>query len=152
MRKIVFFAFFLLLPFMALSAASADDKATSAQELVDKAIAHYKEVGFDKAAQSFNDKNGPYVDGEFYVIIFTKDGIFKTHAINPKLVDNPALPKLKDVNGKTILTEMVNAGVNNPQGGWAEYTWTNPATKKLAPKKTFVREYDNLLFGVGYYE
>ncbi len=152
MKKIGLVVLFLLLPFMTLSVASASTKAETAQALVEKAIAHYKDVGFDKAAQSFNDKNGPYVDGEFYVIIFTKEGIFKTHAINPKLVDNPALPKLKDVNGKVILTEMVNAGVNNPQGGWAEYTWTNPETKKLAPKKTFVKEYDNLLFGVGYYE
>lgn len=152
MKRVFLFALFLLVPLMGLSSAQATDKAQAAQSLVEKAIAHYKEVGYDAARNSFNDKNGEFVDGEFYVIVFTKDGIFKTHAINPKLIDNPKLPALKDVNGKTILTEMVNAGVNNPDGGWAEYTWTNPATKKLAPKKTYVKMHDDKFFGVGYYE
>jgi len=151
MNRFMMFAFLFLLPFVSFDVQAAD-KSTIAKGLVEKAISHYKEVGYDKARESFNDKTGQYVDGEFYVIIFTKEGIFKTHAINPKLIDNVKLPALKDVNGKVILTEMVNAGVNNPNGGWAEYTWTNPATKKLAPKKTWVREYDDKLFGVGYYE
>ncbi|WP_135081221.1 cache domain-containing protein [Terasakiella sp. SH-1] len=152
MKRLFLFVFILMMPIFTAMDAKAADKAAIAKEMVDKAITHYKAVGFDKAAASFNDKNGGYVNGEFYVIIFTKEGIFKTHAINPKLIDNPKLPKLKDVNGKVILTEMVNAGVNNPNGGWAEYTWTNPATKKLAPKKTWVRQHDDLLFGVGYYD
>ncbi len=139
-----------LVPF---SASFADDTQQShAIQLVDKAIAHYKEVGFDQAKISFNDKQGNFVDGQWYVIIFTKDGIFKTHAHNQKLIDNPRLPTLKDVNGRVILDEMVSAGVNNSEGGWAEYIWSNPETKKLSTKKTFVREHDGYLFGVGYYE
>jgi len=120
--------------------------------LVAKAIDHYKAVGRDEAFEDFNDKSGEYVDGEFYVIAFTKESIFKTHAINAKLIDNAKLPGLKDVNGVTIVPTMVKAGVDNPNGGWAEYVWTDPTTKKLANKKTWVREHDDLLFGVGFYE
>jgi cytochrome c len=152
MKKMLFFAALLLLPFVSMNTASAADKAEIAQSMVEKAIAHYKEVGYDKAVADFNNKDGAFVDGEFYVINFTKDGMFKTHAINPKLIDNPKLPSLKDVNGKVILDEMIKGGQAGPEGGWSEYTWTNPATKKLSPKKTFAKEYDGYYFGVGYYE
>lgn len=150
MKYVALLLTFLIFPFSALHATEAQQK--QAAELVDKAIEHYKKVGFDEAKKSFEDKNGAFVDGQWYVIIFTKEGIFKTHAHNPKLVDNPRLPALKDVNGRVILDEMVNAGVQNPDGGWAEYIWSNPETKKLSTKRTFVREHDNYLFGVGYYE
>lgn len=109
MKYVVLLLTFLVFPLSALHATEAQQK--QAMELVDKAIEHYKKVGFDEAKKSFEDKNGAFVDGQWYVIIFTKEGIFKTHAHNQKLVDNPRLPALKDVNGRVILDEMVNAGV-----------------------------------------
>lgn len=152
MKRLLSFALLFMLPLVMTSAALADAKSDKAQQLVDEAIAHYKAVGQEAAYKDFNDKSSKFVDGEFYVIVFTKESIFKTHAINSKLIDNAKLPKLKDVDGVSIVPTMVKAGVDNPNGGWAEYTWTNPTTNKLAKKKTWVREHNDLLFGVGYYE
>lgn len=134
-----------------LAAASADECAT-AQTLVDKAVAHYNAVGKDKAFAEFQDKNNAeWVNGELYVIVATMDGIFKVHAINPKLIDNAQLPSLKDTNGVMIIQEMIKAGKEHPQGSWAKYTWTHPETKKLAPKQTWVKVNDGQLFMVGCY-
>lgn len=134
-----------------LAAASADECA-AAQALVDKAVAHYNSVGKDKAFADFQAKNNAeWVNGELYVIVATMDGIFKVHAINPKLIDNAQLPSLKDTNGVMIIQEMIKAGKEHPQGSWAKYTWTHPETKKLAPKQTWVKVNDGQLFMVGCY-
>lgn len=132
-------------------AALADECAT-AQGLVDKAIAHYKGVGKEKAFADFMNKdNKDWVNGELYVIVSALDGIFKVHAVNPKLIDNVQLPQLKDVNGVLIIQEMIRVGKETPNGGWAKYIWTHPETKKLAPKHTWVKVADNQLFMAGCY-
>lgn len=128
------------------------DECANAQVLVDKAVAHYKQVGKEKSFADFMNKdNKEWVNGELYVIVSTMDGIFKVHAINPKLIDNPQLPSLKDTNGVMIIQEMINTGKATPQGGWAKYTWTHPETKKLAPKQTWVKVNDGQLFMAGCY-
>ncbi|OJX80904.1 cache domain-containing protein [Magnetospirillum sp. 64-120] len=128
------------------------DECAKAQTLVDKAIGHYAVVGKEKSFADFMNKdNKEWVDGELYVIVSTMDGIFKVHAINPKLIDNDKLPALKDTNGVMIIQEMIRVGKETPAGGWAKYTWTHPETKKLAPKQTWVKVKDNQLFMVGCY-
>lgn len=135
-----------------LAGAARADECANAQSLVDRAVAHYKAAGKDKAFADFMNKdNKEWVNGELYVIVSTMDGIFKVHAINPKLIDNPQLPSLKDTNGVMIIQEMIKAGKDTPQGGWAKYTWTHPETKKLAPKQTWVKVHDGQLFMVGCY-
>jgi signal transduction histidine kinase len=132
--------------------AAHADECSTAQSLVDKAVAHYKSVGKEKAFADFMNKdNKEWVNGELYVIVSTMDGIFKVHAINPKLIDNPQLPSLKDTNGVMIIQEMIKTGKENANGGWAKYTWTHPETKKLAPKQTWVKVHDGQLFMVGCY-
>ncbi len=133
-------------------AARAADDCSTAPGLVDRAIAHYNAVGKEKSYADFMDRGNPkWVNGEVYVIVATMDGIFKAHAINPRLIDNPGLPGLKDVNGILIIQEMVKAGKSGPAGAWAKYTWTHPVTKKLAPKQTWVKANGDLLFMVSCY-
>lgn len=141
-----------LLAFAIPAGAALADECGTAQGLVDKAIAHYKAAGKDKAFADFMNKdNKDWVNGELYVIVSTMDGIFKVHAINPKLIDNPQLPALKDTNGVMIIQEMIKVGKESPNGGWAKYTWTHPETKKLAPKQTWVKVSDGQLFMAGCY-
>ncbi|WP_417829162.1 cache domain-containing protein [Thalassospira sp.] len=146
-------AFVSVLMIMNVSSAMAQDKEATAKELVDKAIALYDEVGQEKSFEIFNDKTGEFVFDEFYVIVADGEkGTFLTHAINPKLVNNPGLWDLQDVNSKFIIRDMVETGKGSPDGGWSNYTWTHPQTKKLAEKKTWVKAHDGKIFMVGYYE
>ena len=153
MRNFVKMAVLAAFAVLGLSgAARAADECSAAQGLVDKAIAHYKAAGKEKSYADFMDKgNKDWVNGELYVIVATMEGIFKAHAINPKLIDNPDLPKLKDVNGVMIIQEMIKAGKSGSAGAWAKYTWTHPETKKLAPKQTWVKGNGDLLFMAGCY-
>ena len=139
--------------FGASLAAPALASESRSQELVDAAIVHYDDVGREAAFADFMETESDWVEGEFYVIVAEADsGVFKAHAINPKLIDNEKLWDLQDVNKKFIIRDMVESGKTAPDGGWTEYVWTNPATKKLANKRTYVRKHDELLFMVGYYE
>lgn len=132
--------------------AALADECAAAQGLVDKAVAHYKAAGKEKSFADFMNKdNATWVNGELYVIVATMEGIFKVHAINPKLIDNEKLPELKDTNGVMIIQEMIKTGKETPNGGWAKYTWTHPVSKKLAPKQTWVKQVDNQLFMAGCY-
>ncbi len=136
-----------VLTFGAGAARAAEGDCWTAQLLVDKAISHYKEVGQEKAFADFMDKGNPgWVNKEHFVVVSTMDGIYKTHAGNPKLIDNTALPSLKDTDGILIIQEMVKAGKSGPDGAWAKYTWTHPETKRLAPKHTWVKPSGDLLF------
>ena len=142
----------ITLAFVLGATAAAADECTTAQSMVEKAVAHYKEVGKQKAYADFMNKDDKtWIDGELYVIVAAADGTFKAHAINPKLIDNPAVMDLKDVNGVVIVREMVASGREHPDGGWVKYTWTHPVTKKLAPKQTWVKAFDGQLFMVGCY-
>ncbi|MDP2697125.1 cache domain-containing protein [Thalassospira sp.] len=138
---------------MTATGAMAQDKAATAQSLVDKAIAHYDAAGQDKSFADFNDKAGEFVFDEYYVIVADGEkGTFLTHAINPKLINNPQIWDLQDVNSNFIIRDMVEVGKANAAGGWSNYTWTHPETKKLAEKKTWVKPHDGKIFMVGYYE
>jgi cytochrome c len=143
-------AAFVASPFVAT--AQMDDSHT-AMSMVDKAIAFYDANGREKALAAFSDKtNHDFVSGEFYVIAADAEkGLFLAHPINPGLVNNPKIWDLQDVNKAYIVRDMVAAGKATPDGGWTEYVWTHPETKKLTPKKTYVKAHDGLLFMVGYY-
>ncbi len=130
-----------------LRAARAADECPAAQRLVDKGIAHYNAVGREKSFADFMDKgNRDWVNGSLYLIVSTMDGIYKTHAINPKLIDLPDLPMLRDSDGILIIQEMVKAGKSGPAGAWAKYTWPHPKTRKYASKQAWVKRNGDLLF------
>lgn len=132
-----------------LAGAARADDCSNAQALVDKAVGHYREVGKDRAFADFMTRE--WMRGDLYVIVSTMDGIFKLHPINPRLVDNPQMPLLRDSNGVLIVQEMIRSGKQAPDGGWAKYTWTNSDTKQLAVKQTWVRVHEDQLFMAGCY-
>src|ERR1700687_3323181 len=102
------------------TSALAADRGTpeEAKALVEKAVAHIKDVGADKAFADFNDPKGGYQDRDLFVFAYAADG---------KIVCVPGIPALlgrdanalKDVDGKEfgkLIISTANAG-----GGWAEY-------------------------------
>ena len=140
----------LIIGFFAIPAAASADRA---QALVEQAIVHYDAVGRDAAFADFMNSDSDWVSGAFYVIVANaSDGLIKAHGRNAKLIDNPKLWDLQDVNGRFIMRDAVASGATAPDGGWTEYVWANPATQKLAVKRTFIRVHDEMLFMSGYYE
>lgn len=147
-------AVLVLLPlFTTASVLAAELSAPEkkAQEWVAKAIEFYKENGKEAALAAFNDKEGAFVDGDYYVIVCDLDGVFLAHGVNQGLVSKN-LYDLKDVEGTYIIRDMIATGkAKGAEGGWTEYVWTRPETKKLQKKRTWVVMIDDLLFMTGVY-
>ena len=66
----------------------------------------------------------------------------------PALIGRDALA-LKDVDGKEFAKLIIAAA--EAGGGWTEYRMTNPATKKVEPKKTYSAKVGDRVLGVGAY-
>jgi signal transduction histidine kinase len=132
------------------ASAFAADRGTpdDAKVLVQKAAAHLKQVGAEKACADFKNTGGTYWDRDLFVFMYQADG---------KILCTPGIPglegrdanSLKDLDGKEFGKLIIQAAVGG--GGWAEYRMLNPGTKKSEPKKTWaVREGDYVL-GSGAY-
>ncbi|MEI6986972.1 MAG: cache domain-containing protein [Rhodospirillaceae bacterium] len=144
----------LFISFLALSppvVAGEFATAADAQAMVDRAIAFYDKAGREAALKEFSNKQGQFIDRDLYVFAGDLNGVFLAHGANPGLIGKN-LNDLKDVNGRMIGQEIVQSAKTKPDGGWVEYTWTNPATKKLAPKRTWVKGHDNLFIAAGVYD
>ena len=128
----------------------ASASANEAMTLVDKAIAYYKANGREKAFTEFNNPKGPFVKGELYIFIWDLTGKVLAHGANEKLIGKD-VSQLKDVDGKLFVQEGVELA-KAKGSGWVDYKWTNPTTKKVEAKSTFVKKVEDIIFCCGIYK
>lgn len=148
MRKIIALTVgMLLLCLSGLATAAPKDDAVG---LVRKAVAHIKEKGKDAAIADFNDKKGKFVKGELYVFAYSLHGVILAHPMNPKLIGKDML-EIKDADGKYFTKEFVST-VNGPGKGWVDYRWTNPISKKIEAKSSYLEKAGDIFVGCGIYK
>jgi cytochrome c len=149
MKKIlaVFLTGIFLLGVTGVALASTAAEATA---LVDKAIAFYKANGKDKAFAEFNNQKGQFVKGDLYIFIWDLNGVVLAHGANEKLI-NKDLSQLQDVDKKFFVQEAVQTA-KSKGSGWVDYKWTNPTSKKVEAKSTYVKKVDDLIFCCGIYK
>jgi signal transduction histidine kinase len=136
-----------------LAAAASPKTPDDAKALVEKAATFVKSNGRDKALAVFNDPTGEFRDGELY--IYALDGkdsnlTMLAHGANKALVGKPQL-NVKDADGKSFNHETV-AIASTKGEGWVEYKWSNPATKKIEAKISFIKLVDGIILGAGVYK
>lgn len=118
-----------------------------AKALAEKAAAYLKANGKDKAIAEFNNPTGQFVKGDLYVFAQGYNGVLLANGGNPKLTGQNHFD-VKDPSGKFFVKEMVEVA-KSKGGGWVEYSWVNPATKKVQPKKAWVQRVDGADMYVG---
>ena len=138
--------FFSLTGGRVMAAASPEE----AKAMVEKALELFKTDGQAKAAETINDPNGGFQKGELYTFMFGYDGLCIAHQ-NAKLVGKN-LSDLEDAAGKHFIVEM--ADMAKKGGGWVDYRWSNPETKKMQDKTSFVMPVPgkDIYIGCGYYK
>ncbi len=133
-------------------AFAADDRGTKeeAKAMVDAAFEHIKKVGAEKAYKDFTTDKAAWTKKDLYVMVYDSKGVNLAHGANEKLVGKD-LSAMKDGNGVPIVGGLI--GLAAKGGGWFDYDWPDPITKKLAPKSTFARKQPNGegFVGVGVY-
>lgn len=134
-------------------AAYAQENGTrdEAKAMVDAAVDHVKKVGPDQAFKDFTDKeNKTWHKKDLYVFVYNLDGLNMAHGANDKLIGKNLI-ELKDPNGKLLIKELRDTAVKG--GGWVEYDWPHPQSKKIESKVTYTRKLANYegFVGVGVY-
>ena len=131
--------------------APAAGTADEAQALVKKAVELIKTGGKDKAFAAFNDPKGEFVKGDLYIFIVDYTGLTLAHGGNAKLIGKNMM-ELKDADGKEFMKECI--ATSKKGGGWVDYKWTNPETKKVQDKSSYVMpaEGHEFLVGCGIYK
>lgn len=121
-----------------------------AKAMVDAALDHMKKVGPEKALKDFTHDKAAWNKKDLYVMVYDSKGVALAHGANEKIVGKD-MSGVKDGNGKLIVPGLID--VAKKGGGWYDYDWPDPITKKLMPKTTYARVQPNGegFVGVGVY-
>lgn len=128
----------LLVNLILTTAAFAGHTPEQAKSMVEKAITYIKANGVEKAYKEFNTPGSQFFDGELYIFAYDMSGNNLALGANPKMVGKNLL-EMKSADGKFYLKEMIEV-VKGKGEGWVDYKWTNPETKKIQDKASFVKK------------
>lgn len=151
MKRLCALMFVAVIGFFAAGAASAEERATTAEAetMVKKAIEFYKKNGRAKALAEFSNANGKFIDRDLYVTVYTLDGKCLAH-INERVIGKNMWDQ-RDVDGKYFTRERLEAA-KTQASGWQDFKFFNPVTKKIEPKRQYWERHDDLVFATGAYK
>jgi len=136
-----------------VSGALAQERGTKdeAKAMSDAAFEHVKKVGPDQAYKDFTSDKAKWTKKDLYVMVYDGKGVALAHGANEKLVGKD-MSAVKDANGVAIVAGMVALAAKG--GGWFDYDWPDPITKKIAAKSTYARKppSGDGFIGVGIYK
>jgi cytochrome c len=118
-----------------------------AKLLADKAAALIAAEG-ETAFSKLSDPAGSFVQGELYVVVMDRQGLVRANGI-PKLI-GMNMWEAKDPDG-VLFTQEIWKAVASAETGWVTYKFTNPATRKIEPKKTWVHKVGDFVVISGAY-
>ena|SRR6202162_2229799 len=158
MKRFLFIAVAALALALGAAPAAAQDKSKSkgtaaeATAMVQKAVAHIKKVGREKAFADFNNKSGPFTDRDLYVVVYDMKGKVLAHGANEKMIGKDVID-LRDNDGKYFVKERVEMMSKGPDAkGWQDYKFMNPVSRQIEPKSMFLQRYEDMIVGCGIYK
>jgi len=156
MKRLLFV--FTLCAFLLPLGAQTGPSALKAKKLVTDAISFYQTNGQEKAFAAFSDVKGNFRDGEFYLFIFdiSQPGtaVCVARGDGNKALIGKDMWTTKDPDSKLYIQEFVTAVQAAAGFGWVDYKRTNPETKKIEPKSSYVSIIPGtkLFIGCGFYK
>ncbi len=125
---------------LAGAAQAADERATpqDAEELVKTAVSYLKKHGAEKAFKEFQNKNGPFIYKDLYVMVYDLEGKCLAHGADPSRVGKNFI-EAKDPDGKLFVKERMEIA-KTKGSGWQDYKYKNPANGKVEAKVTYVQK------------
>lgn len=117
---------------------AADPRPTPEQvrALALRAAALVAAQGVDKARESFH-REGEFRHGEIYVNVIDVNGTWLVYPPNPRNEGKSVL-NARDADGKLLVQEIIRVAREKGEG-WVEYQWLNPASNRIEPKMSFVK-------------
>jgi cytochrome c len=142
MKNVIKFGTMMLLLIVGMTMFATDVDVNEASkikavELIEKAINHITEIGSEQAFKDFSNKEGVFVDGSYYIFVVDFEGLTLAHGGNPGLV-GMSMFELQDADGKLFIQEFIKVA-KEKGSDWVDYKWSNPTTKKVESKSTYVQ-------------
>ncbi|SHK12408.1 Cache domain [Desulfatibacillum alkenivorans DSM 16219] len=105
---------------------------------VKQAVEMAQKVGMEKAIQTLNNPDSPYIWKDSYVFCLDLEKrLVSAHPVNPALVGKDWAMSAKDANGKMFFAEFIRVAMD-PGEGWVEYVWPKPGETTPEKKATYV--------------
>jgi methyl-accepting chemotaxis protein len=124
--------------------------ADQARQLVFDALVHLRTAGYEKAVSDFHDKSGVFIDRDLYIFIFNRAGYYVVHGAMPEK-DGTDLRAIVGLDAVQLVTDAWTV-CDLDEGGWVNYTITNPVTRGVQGKSSYVMPLDeDRLIGCGCY-
>jgi cytochrome c len=140
----------ILINLFLVGVAFAGGTADEAKTLMDKAVAYVKANGKEKAFAEFTNQKGKFIDRDLYIFAVDFKGLTLAHGGNEKLVGRD-MYGLKDADDKLFIQKFIEVA-KTKGNGWIDYKWSNPTTKKIENKSTYVQKIDDYFLGCGIYK
>jgi signal transduction histidine kinase len=150
MKKVLMVTFAVCFVFGLALASGAVASQKDAKALVEKAAAFVKANGKDATLKEINLAKGQFDKGELYVFAYDMSGKIIAHPKNPKLIGKDLL-NVPDPDGKLFRKEIVDVAKTKGTG-WVDYRYTNPETKKIEAKTTYVVKVGDVILCCGTYK
>ncbi|HOE43318.1 MAG TPA: cache domain-containing protein, partial [Rhodoferax sp.] len=124
--------------------------ADQARQMVFDAMVHIRTHNLEQAIADFHDKQGPFIDRDLYVFIFDRSGHYVVHGAQPEK-DGSSLSSIAGLDADKLVADAW-AACDHEQGGWVNYTITNPVSGEVQGKSSYVMPLDeDRLIGCGCY-
>ncbi len=150
MKKIILVVLAVSFLWAGLACAAEKGTAKEAVAMVDKAVAYLNANGKDKAFAAFNDPKGQFVKGDLYIYVLDLKAVCLAHGAAVKHVGKSFI-NIPDTDGKMFFKEIVEKA-KTKGSGWVDYKWSNPTTKKVEAKSTYLKKVKDYIIACGIYK
>jgi len=124
--------------------------ADQARQMVFDALVHLRTHGQERAIVDFHDREGPFIDRDLYIFIFDRQGRYVVHGALPEK-DGTLLNAMAGLDADQLVADSWSV-CDSEQGGWVNYSITNPVNGEVQSKASYVMPLDdNRLIGCGCY-
>ncbi len=151
MKRVILITAILLTASSLIFAAPLTKAAKKAKAMVQKAVAFYKANGQDVSFKAFSDPKGEFRSGEYYVFVFDFNGVCLARSDGNKSLIGVNELNMQDPDGKYYMKEMLETA-RDKNSGWVDYKRSNPVSKKIENKSSYVEKVDNIWIGCGFYK
>jgi len=123
--------------------------AEEAMALVDKALAHRRQVSAQAFVRDLTEPARGFHDRDMYVFALDASGVYRAFGGKPERLGS-RVHDIAGVDGAALLAAIVGQAEQGP--GWVEYDIVNPASGAVQAKMSYVVKVDGLYVGCGVYK
>jgi len=133
-----------------IPAVFSAESRLSLMMLVDRAIAYAQENGKENALEEFNDVNGSFIDGDYYIFAYDFNGTVLALPFQPELLGKDRSDE-QDIYGVLYIRDLLDVAKGG--SGLLYYTYPEPENNMMPTTKlSYVRSVDDQwLLGSGIY-